>query len=107
MAKISCHFDRDAVVEKVRVKPKLQPPALYKVILLNDDYTPMDFVVYVLESFFAMAPEIAQRIMLEIHNKGQGVCGVFSRQIAETKVACVNNFSKEHQHPLVCTMEKE
>ncbi|SMN12004.1 ATP-dependent Clp protease adaptor protein ClpS [uncultured Candidatus Thioglobus sp.] len=67
----------------------------------------MNFVVYVLESFFAMAPEVAQRIMLEIHNKGEGICGVFSKQIAETKVTCVNDFSKENQHPLICTMQKE
>lgn len=105
MTKTLYHLNKDAVAEKA--KPKLQLPKLYKVILLNDDYTPMDFVVYVLEYFFAMAPEAAQITMLEVHNKGQGICGIFNRQIAETKVACVNSFAKENQHPLICTMEKE
>jgi ATP-dependent Clp protease adaptor protein ClpS len=87
-------------------KPKLQRPPLYKVILLNDDYTPMDFVVYVLQKFFAMDQEKATQVMLQIHTRGMGICGIFNRDIAETKVALVNQFSREHQHPLKCTMEK-
>ncbi len=87
-------------------KPKLQRPPLYKVMLLNDDYTPMDFVVYVLQKFFAMDQEKATQVMLQIHTRGLGVCGIFNRDIAETKVALVNQFSRENQHPLKCTMEK-
>ena len=88
-------------------KPRLKVPALYKVILNNDDYTPMDFVVDILEGFFSLNIESATRIMLDVHKSGKGVCGIFSREIAETKVAQVNNYSRENQHPLLCTMEKE
>lgn len=87
-------------------KPKLKRPPLYKVILLNDDYTPMDFVILVLQKFFAMNHEKATQIMLHVHTRGMGVCGIFNRDIAETKVAMVNQFSRENQHPLKCTMEK-
>jgi ATP-dependent Clp protease adaptor protein ClpS len=87
-------------------KPKLKRPPLYKVILLNDDYTPMDFVIHVLQKFFAMNHEKAMQIMLHVHTRGMGVCGIFNRDIAETKVAMVNQLSREHQHPLKCTMEK-
>ena len=87
-------------------KPKLKRPPLYKVILVNDDYTPMEFVVHILEVFFVMDRETATRIMLEVHTKGMGVCGVFTLEIAETKVAQVNQYSREHEHPLLCTMEK-
>lgn len=87
-------------------KPKLKPPPLYKVVLLNDDYTPMEFVVQVLETFFAMSREKATQIMLHVHTRGKGVCGVFTREIAETKVAQVNEFSRRHQHPLLCTLEE-
>lgn len=87
-------------------KPKLKRPPLYKVILLNDDYTPMDFVVYVLQKFFGMDHDKATQVMLHVHTRGVGVCGIFNRDIAETKVAMVNQFSREHQHPLKCTMEK-
>lgn len=90
-----------------KTRPKTKKPSLYKVLLLNDDYTPMDFVVYVLERFFNKAPEEATRIMLHVHNKGVGICGVYTYEIAETKVAQVMNFAREHQHPLQCTMEKE
>ena len=78
---------------------------MYKVIILNDDYTPMDFVVMILERFFAMNREKATRIMLQVHTRGAGVCGIFSRDIAETKVAQVENYSRQHDHPLKCTME--
>lgn len=87
-------------------KPRLKRPPLYKVILLNDDYTPMDFVIHVLQKFFAMDHEKATQIMLHVHTRGMGVCGIFNRDIAETKVAMVNQFSRENQHPLKCTMEK-
>jgi len=87
-------------------RPRLKRPPLYKVILLNDDYTPMEFVVHVLERFFHKDRTNATRIMLEVHTRGRGLCGIFSFEIAETKVAQVNSFSREHQHPLLCTLEK-
>lgn len=89
-----------------RAKPKLKKPPLYKVVLLNDDYTPMEFVVHVLESFFALNREKATQIMLHVHTRGRGVCGIYTRDIAETKVAQVNDYAREHQHPLLCTMEE-
>jgi ATP-dependent Clp protease adaptor protein ClpS len=88
------------------VKPKLKQPSLYKVIILNDDFTPMDFVVEVLQKFFGMDLEKATQIMLHVHTRGMGVCGVYTRDVAETKVHLVNNYSRENQHPLLCTMEK-
>lgn len=97
-------FNDDLAVEEA--KPKVKPPPLYKVILLNDDYTPMEFVVYVLEVFFSMSREKATQIMLHVHTRGVGVCGVYSREIAETKVNQVNEYSRKHQHPLMCTMEE-
>jgi ATP-dependent Clp protease adaptor protein ClpS len=87
-------------------RPRLKRPPLYKVILLNDDYTPMEFVVHVLERFFQKDRTNATRIMLEVHTRGRGLCGIYSYEIAETKVAQVNAFSREHQHPLLCTLEK-
>ncbi len=87
-------------------QPKLKRPPLYKVILLNDDFTPMDFVVLVLRNFFGMSEEKATQVMLHVHTRGIGVCGVFSKDVAETKVRLVNDFSREHQHPLMCTMEE-
>jgi ATP-dependent Clp protease adaptor protein ClpS len=96
--------DNGVIVEKAR--PKLKPPPLYKVILLNDDYTPMEFVVQVLEYFFGMSREKATQIMLHVHTRGRGVCGVYTRDIAETKVAQVNDYSRTHNHPLLCTMEE-
>ncbi|MCB1851474.1 MAG: ATP-dependent Clp protease adapter ClpS [Gammaproteobacteria bacterium] len=87
-------------------KPKLKRPPLYKVILLNDDYTPMEFVVQVLESFFSMDKEKATQVMLHVHTRGVGVCGVFTREIAETKVSQVNDYARSNQHPLLCTMEE-
>ena len=93
------------IITKTRTKTK--KPSLYKVLLLNDDYTPMEFVVYVLERFFNKGPEDATRIMLHVHNKGVGVCGVFTYEVAETKVAQVMSFARQNQHPLQCTMEKE
>ncbi len=87
-------------------KPRLKRPPLYKVILVNDDYTPMDFVVHILELFFSFDREKATRIMLEVHTRGRGICGIFTHEIAETKVTQVNSYSRENQHPLLCTMEK-
>jgi len=94
-----------AVVTKTR--PKTQRPPLYKVLLLNDDYTPMEFVVHVLERFFGLTYSQAVEIMLTVHKKGVAVVGVFSYEVAETKVAQVMDFSRRNQHPLQCTMEKE
>lgn len=87
-------------------KPKLKRPPLYKVILLNDDYTPMEFVVHVLEYFFQMNREKATQVMLHVHTRGVGVCGVYTKDVAETKVSQVNEFSRANQHPLLCTMEE-
>lgn len=86
-------------------KPKLKRPPLYKVVLLNDDYTPMEFVVDVLERFFSMDKEQATRVMLTVHTQGKGVCGIFSRDVAETKAAQVNQYSRENEHPLLCEIE--
>jgi ATP-dependent Clp protease adaptor protein ClpS len=89
------------------VKTKTQRPSLYRVLLLNDDYTPMEFVVYVLERHFNKSREDATRIMLHVHQHGVGVCGVFTYEVAETKVAQVTDLARRHQHPLQCTMEKD
>ncbi len=86
--------------------PELKQPSLFRVILLNDDYTPMEFVVDVLERFFGMGRTQATQVMLEIHMRGKGVCGVFTHEIAETKVALVTRYSRDHQHPLMCTLEE-
>ena len=86
--------------------PKLKRPPQYQVLLLNDDYTPMEFVVEVLERVFGMDRTLATRVMLEVHTKGRGVCGVFTYEIAETKVAQVTSFARQQQHPLLCTMEE-
>ncbi|MCB2262863.1 MAG: ATP-dependent Clp protease adapter ClpS [Candidatus Thiosymbion ectosymbiont of Robbea hypermnestra] len=87
-------------------RPALKQPPLYKVLLLNDDYTPMDFVVGILETFFHLDRERATQIMLHVHTRGVGVCGVYTRDVAETKVALVNDHSRRHQHPLLCTLEE-
>lgn len=93
------------VAEKERQETK--EPSLYRVILLNDDYTPMDFVVYILEAIFHKSPAEATRIMLNVHKQGAGICGVFTREIAETKVAEVHEIAAENKFPLKCIMEKE
>ena len=87
-------------------KPELARPPLYSVLLLNDDYTPMDFVVDVLMRFFPLDLERATQVMLHVHTRGRGVCGVFTREIAESKVAQVNEYARMNQHPLLCTMER-
>ena len=91
----------------VKTKPKTKKPSMYKVLLLNDDYTPMEFVVHVLERFFQKGREEATRIMLHVHQHGVGECGVYTYEVAETKVSQVIDFARRHQHPLQCTMEKE
>ena len=96
------HDDGVAVEES---KPRFKKPPMYKVLLLNDDYTPMDFVVTVLERYFRKTPEQAVEIMLHVHQKGMGVCGVFTREIAESKVRQVLEFASQNRHPLQCTME--
>lgn len=91
----------------VKTRPRTKKPSMYKVLLLNDDYTPMEFVVHILERFFGKSTEEANRIMLHVHRRGVGVCGIFTYEIAETKVNQVMEFSRSHQHPLQCTLEKE
>ena len=91
----------------VRTRAKTKKPAMYKVLLLNDDYTPMEFVVHILERFFSKSIEEASRIMLHVHQRGVGVCGVYTFEVAETKVNQVMDFSRQQQHPLQCTLEKE
>ena len=90
-----------------KTKPKTKKPSMWRVLLLNDDYTPMEFVVFVLQRFFGMDEQTAAQIMLHVHHKGVGNCGVFPYEVSETKVAQVIDFARENQHPLQCTMEKE
>ncbi|EGV33618.1 ATP-dependent Clp protease adapter protein clpS [Thiorhodococcus drewsii AZ1] len=98
--------ERDSGLTVQESRPKLRRPPLFKVLLLNDDYTPMEFVVLVLEIFFAMNREKATQVMLHVHTRGVGVCGVFTKDIAETKVSQVNDYARTNQHPLMCTMEE-
>jgi ATP-dependent Clp protease adaptor protein ClpS len=91
----------------VKTKPRTRKPSLYKVLMLNDDYTPMEFVVHVLERFFSKDQEAAHRIMMHVHQHGIGECGVFTYEVAETKVTQVMDFARKHQHPLQCIMEKK
>lgn len=97
-------YGRDLVVEES--KPAVKKPPMYQVVLLNDDYTPMDFVVEVLEIIFGMDRQKATRVMLEVHTKGKGRCGVYTYEIAETKVAQISTFADQHQHPLLSVMEE-
>ena len=101
--------DDGRVTTGVVVKPraKVKKPSMYKVLMLNDDYTPMEFVVHVLERYFSKTPEEATRIMLHVHQKGVGVCGVFTFEVAETKVNQTMELARKNQHPLQCTLEKE
>ncbi len=96
-------YDSDTLVEDAR--PALKKPPLYKVVLMNDDYTPMEFVVHILERFFHFGREEATQIMLLVHTKGKAVCGVFTRDVAETKAALVNDYARENEHPLLCEIE--
>jgi len=97
--------NRDSVLLEAQ-KSRVKPPPLFKVMLLNDDYTPMDFVVAVLQTFFAMTREQATQVMLKVHRDGMGVCGVYPKDVAATKVEQVVSFSRKHQHPLQCVMEE-
>ncbi len=97
-------YDDGLAVQESR--PKLAKPPMYKVFIMNDDYTPMDFVVEILESFFKKSREEATEIMLLVHHSGKGLCGVYSRDVAETKVMQVNDYSRESNHPLLCTLEQ-
>ena len=94
----------DTVLEAKRSKVK--PPPMFKVLLLNDDYTPMDFVVAVLQKFFALSREKATQVMLKVHRDGIGVCGIYAKDVAATKVEQVKSYAKQHQHPLQCVMEE-
>jgi len=98
-------YDDDLGLAVEEAKPEIKRPPMFKVLLINDDYTPMEFVVHVLETFFSMDRPTATKVMLNVHSKGKGLCGVFTRDIAETKVAQVNDYSRQHEHPLLCTME--
>jgi ATP-dependent Clp protease adaptor protein ClpS len=106
MSEQNPHEERGSGLSVQEAKPELKRPPLYKVLLINDDFTPMEFVVQVLETFFRMNREKATQIMLHVHTRGVGVCGVYTRDIAETKVSQVNDYSRSHQHPLLCTMEE-
>lgn len=105
MGKESKHTG-DHGLSVLEAKPKLKRPSMYKVVLHNDDYTPMEFVVTLLGKLFAMPRAKATQVMLHVHTKGKGVCGVFTKDIAETKVAQVNEYSRQNQHPLLCAMEE-
>ena len=94
----------DTVLELERTK--IKPPPMFKVLILNDDYTPMDFVIIVLQKFFALDREKATQVRLKVHREGRGVCGIFSKDVAATKVELVRSFAKQHQHPLQCMMEE-
>ncbi|MBD8709953.1 MULTISPECIES: ATP-dependent Clp protease adapter ClpS [Pseudomonas] len=101
------HEDDASGTAVQEAKPILQVPPMYKVVLFNDDYTPMDFVVEVLEVFFNLNRELATKVMLAVHTEGRAVCGLFTRDIAETKAMQVNQYARESQHPLLCEIEKD
>jgi len=98
--------DHDSGLVVQETRPEVAEPKRYMVILVNDDFTPMEFVVLILREFFNLDEEAATRIMLNVHTKGKGVCGIYSKDIAETKVVLVNEFARENEHPLLCTMEQ-
>jgi ATP-dependent Clp protease adaptor protein ClpS len=98
-------YDEYDVFQEVQSEIRL--PKLYQVVLLNDDYTPMEFVVQILQSFFHMQVEKAKQLMLEVHNKGQAICGIFSYDVAETKVLQINDYSRNHDYPLLCILEPD
>lgn len=106
MGQQSTSDDNDSAVVEKTADPELKRPSLYRVILMNDDYTPMEFVVHILEQFFGMNREKATQVMLAVHTQGKGVCGVYTKDVAETKAALVNNYSRENQHPLLCDIEE-
>ena len=100
------HIERDGDAVLLPEKSRVKPPPMFKVLLLNDDFTPMDFVVVVLEKFFGLSREQATVVMLKVHRDGKGVCGLYPRDVAATKVEQVEAFSRKHQHPLACVMEE-
>lgn len=107
MSGIDPNDDKNGVGIAIQeAKPKLKRPPLYKVVLLNDDFTPMDFVIEILTEYFSMNEDKATQIMLQVHTQGVGVCGVFTKDVAETKVQIVNDYSRENHHPLMCEMEE-
>ena len=106
MSDVNPFHDNDEGLAVKDAKPQLKRPPLYRVIMSNDDFTPMDFVVEILMDFFAMSEEKATQVMLQVHTQGMGVCGMYSKDVAETKVYIVNEYSREHQHPLLCAMEE-
>ncbi|MFC6631697.1 ATP-dependent Clp protease adapter ClpS [Microbulbifer taiwanensis] len=99
--------DMDGDLALQEAPPQLKRPPMYKVVMLNDDYTPMDFVVEALEMFFGANRERATQLMLQVHTQGKAICGVYTRDIAETKAAQVNQFARDHQHPLLCEIEAD
>jgi len=101
------HEDGPNIGVAVKPRPKTKKPSMYKVLMLNDDYTPMEFVVHVLERFFNKNQEEATRIMMHVHQRGVGICGVFTYEVAEMKVTQVMDLARQNQHPLQCTIEKE
>lgn len=101
---LESHKDHGLALEESRADVELPP--MYRVVLLNDDYTPMDFVVEILKIFFGMNHDRATQVMLHVHTRGKGVCGIYTYEIAETKVAQVTTYARQHQHPLLCTMEE-
>jgi ATP-dependent Clp protease adaptor protein ClpS len=101
------HDDGPQTGVVIKTRPKTKKPSMYKVLMLNDDYTPMEFVVHVLERFFNKSREEATRIMLHVHTRGVGVCGVYTYEVAETKVTQVMDLARQNQHPLQCTIEKD
>ncbi|MGX1098269.1 ATP-dependent Clp protease adaptor protein ClpS [Amorphus sp. MBR-141] len=107
MTKSDKDDDRSGTVVVTRTRPKTKRPSMYRVLLLNDDYTPMEFVVHVLESFFQKSRDEATQVMLLVHHHGVGECGVYTYEVAETKVTQVMDFARKHQHPLQCVMEKK
>lgn len=105
MSKTNAGLDFEHLI-KDSVRDELQPPSMYKVILMNDDYTPMEFVIDVLQKFFSYDVERATQLMLTVHYDGKAICGVFTAEVAETKVEMVNRYARENDHPLLCTLEK-
>ena len=105
MGKTNDWLDFDQLAED-KVRDALKPPSMYKVMLMNDDYTPMDFVFDVLQKLFCYDVERATQLMLTVHYRGKAICGIFTAEVAETKVAMVNDYARENEHPLLCTLEK-
>ncbi|KYP97169.1 Clp protease ClpS [Sodalis-like endosymbiont of Proechinophthirus fluctus] len=106
MGKTSYRLDERYLAAEEQVKDTVQPPSMYKVILINDDYTPMEFVIDVLQKFFSYDVGRAMQLMLRVHYQGKAVCGIYTAEVAETKAVQVNRYARENEHPLLCTLEK-